>query len=212
MISKMFGYIRVSSKDQNENRQITNMLKEGIAERDLFIDKQSGKDFERPAYKTLKQVVRTGDTVVFDSITRMGRNMKETQKEYDWFIDNGIKLKFIKEPMINSTEDQDDILKEAIQKIVLTILTAFAEKEREDIRERQAEGIKDAKEKGKHLGRPKKGFDTLTKEQRSTLESGYSKWKSKEITGVQFAKDLQLTKNTFYKVIKEYEAQLTLAN
>ncbi|WP_426621030.1 recombinase family protein [Bacillus amyloliquefaciens] len=114
------------------------MLKEGIAERDLFIDKQSGKDFERPAYKTLKQVVRTGDTVVFDSITRMGRNMKETQKEYDWFIDNGIKLKFIKEPMINSTEDQDDILKEAIQKIVLTILTAFAEKEREDIRERQA--------------------------------------------------------------------------
>lgn len=207
MTQKTFGYIRVSSKDQNESRQIANMTKVGIDERDLFIDKKSGKNYDRPSYQTLKQIVRSGDTIVFDSITRMGRNMNDTLKEYDWFVDNGVKLKFIKEPMINTSEDQDDILKEAIQRIILTLLTAFAEKEREDIRERQAEGIEGAKKAGKHLGRPKMSYDTLTKEQKNTLVTNYPKWKSSEITGVQFAELLQLKKNTFYKIIKEYESK-----
>ena len=152
---KIFGYVRVSSKEQNEARQMETMRKEGIEERDIFIDKASGKNFERPQYQLLKQMVREGDTVVFDSITRMGRNMDDTMKEYKWFVENGVQLRFIKEPMINTSNEHDDVMKRAIQTIILTLLTAFAEKEREEIKTRQAEGISVAKAQGKHLGRPK---------------------------------------------------------
>ncbi|MBA9027602.1 recombinase family protein [Peribacillus huizhouensis] len=95
--------VRVSSKEQNEARQVETMKDKGIGERDIFIDKASGKDFVRPKYLLLKQMVREGDTVVFDSISRMGRNMNETLIEYDWFVKNGVKLCFIKEPMINTS-------------------------------------------------------------------------------------------------------------
>ncbi|TSI09253.1 recombinase family protein, partial [Bacillus sp. HY001] len=116
MTNKTFAYIRVSSKEQNEARQVETMKKEGINERDMYIDKASGKDFNRPQYQLLKQMVRKDDTVVFDSITRMGRNMDETLKEYEWFNKNGVILRFIKEPMINTNNEQDDIMKQAIQK------------------------------------------------------------------------------------------------
>lgn len=141
MAKKRFAYIRVSDKDQNEDRQVETMKKEGIEDRDVFIEKLSGKNFDRPNYQLLKQLVREGDEIVFDSITRMGRTMNETLKEYEWFVENGIDLKFIKEPMINTSNQQDDIIKIAIQKVILTILAAFAEKERTDSKVRQAEGI-----------------------------------------------------------------------
>ncbi len=116
MTNKTFAYIRVSSKEQNEARQVETMKKEGIDERDMYIDKASGKDFNRPKYQLLKQLVRKDDTIVFDSITRMGRNMDETLKEYEWFNENGVLLRFIKEPMINTNNEKDDVMKEAIQK------------------------------------------------------------------------------------------------
>lgn len=205
---KTFGYIRVSSKDQNEDRQRETMFKEGINERDLLIDKISGKDFNRPEYQLLKKMVRKGDIVVFDSITRMGRNMNDTMKEYEWFVENGIQLRFVKESMINTTNDKDDVMKQAIQKIILTLLTAFAEKERDEIRIRQAEGIAIAKAKGKHLGRPRLNLKSISKEQNQKLKQNYPAWKNKEITGVQFANMLELKKNTFYKILKEYESSL----
>lgn len=93
----------------------------------------------------LKQLVRQGDEIVFDSITRMGRSMKETLKEYEWFTEQGVQLSFIKEPMINTSHEQDDVIKQAIQRVILTVLAAFAEKERVDIKERQAEGIEIAR-------------------------------------------------------------------
>lgn len=200
MAVKKFGYVRVSSKDQNVERQIENMKKEGIQERDLFIDKMSGKNFDRPKYQALKQMVREGDIVVFDSITRMGRNMKDTMKEYEWFVENGVQLRFIKEPMINTSDDQDDVMKQAIQKIILTLLTAFAEKEREEIKVRQAEGIAVAKKNGKHLGRPK---TEITDE----FISVYDQWKKGEITGVEATKQAGLTKSTFYRLVKQYEGE-----
>ena len=103
VLKKRFGYVRIFSKDQNEARQIKNMLDAGISERDIYIDKQSGKNFDRPQYQALKDTsrLRESDTIVFDSITRMGRNMDETLKEYRWFVENGINLEFIKEPMIH---------------------------------------------------------------------------------------------------------------
>ncbi|TKH06574.1 recombinase family protein [Peribacillus simplex] len=119
---KIFEYVRVSSKEQNVVRQIETMKAEGIGERDMFIDKLRRKDFNRQKYQLLKQIVREGDTVVFDSITRMGRNMNETMSEYDWFVKNGVQQRFIKEPMINTSNEQEDIIKLAIQKIILTLL------------------------------------------------------------------------------------------
>lgn len=119
---KIFEYVRVSSKEQNVVRQIETMKAEGIGERDMFIDKLRRKDFNRQKYQLLKQIVREGDTVVFDSITRMGRNMNETMNEYDWFVKNGVQQRFIKEPMINTSNEQEDIIKLAIQKIILTLL------------------------------------------------------------------------------------------
>lgn len=193
---KRFAYIRVSDKDQNEDRQVETMKKEGIDDRDVFIEKMSGKNFERPKYQLLKQLVRQGDEIVFDSITRMGRTMNETLKEYEWFVDNGIQLKFIKEPMINTSTEQEDIIKQAIQKVILTVLAAFAEKERIDSKIRQAEGIQAAKAKGKHLGRPKA---VITKE----FEQAYKQWTNKEISAVEAMKIANMSKTTFYRKVKE---------
>lgn len=193
---KRFAYIRVSDKDQNEDRQVETMKKEGIDDRDVFIEKMSGKNFDRPKYQLLKQLVREGDEIVFDSITRMGRTMNETLKEYEWFVDNGIQLKFIKEPMINTSTEQEDVIKQAIQKVILTVLAAFAEKERIDSKIRQAEGIKAAKAKGKHLGRPKA---VITPE----FEQAYKQWTNKEISAVEAMKMANMSKTTFYRKVKE---------
>ncbi|MDG4850848.1 recombinase family protein [Peribacillus frigoritolerans] len=198
-ILKTFGYVRVSSKEQNEARQVETMKSQGIGERDMFIDKACGKDFDRPKYQLLKQMVREGDIVVFDSITRMGRNMNETMSEYEWFVKNGVLLRFIKEPMINTGNEQDDIMKQAIQKIILTLLTAFAEKERDEIKKRQAEGIDLAKKRGVKFGRPSL---VMPKD----WEKYYKQWKAKEITAVQFMETLGMAKATFYRKVKEYEA------
>jgi len=195
---KTFAYVRISAKDQNEARQLDTMKSEGINERDIFIDKASGKDFNRPQYQLLKQIVREGDTVVFDSITRMGRNMNETMSEYDWFVKNGVQLRFIKEPMINTSDNQDDIMKQAIQKIILTLLTAFAEKEREEIKTRQAEGIAVAMKKGIKFGRP-------SVETPKDWERHYKQWKAEKITAVQFMEAMNMKKTTFYRKVKEYE-------
>ncbi|MBM7654277.1 DNA invertase Pin-like site-specific DNA recombinase [Neobacillus cucumis] len=143
-------------------------------------------------------MVREGDTVVFDSITRMGRNMDHTMKEYKWFVKNGVQLRFIKEPMINTSNEHDDVMKRAIQTIILTLLTAFAEKEREEIKTRQAEGIAVAKAKGKHLGRPK---TEITQE----FEQAYKQWKENEITAVETMKKVNVPRSTFYRIVKEYE-------
>lgn len=203
---KKFAYIRVSSKDQNEDRQIDTMLALGVNERDLFIDKASGKNTDRPRYQAMKAVLRPGDTVIFDSITRMSRNMDDTKKEFEWFVSEGIALEFIQEPMLNTAgKDGDDVLQRAISDIILTLLAAFAEKEREDTRIRQREGIDAAQRRGKHLGRPRISYDTLSKVQQTTFINEYKRWKAKEQTAVQTFDNLEMTKSTFYKVVKEYE-------
>lgn len=198
MTTKRFGYVRVSSKQQNEARQMETMSKIGIEERDIFIDKQSGKDFDRPQYKALKSILRKGDTVVFDSITRMGRNMDDTQKEYRYFVENGINLQFVKEPMLDTDSQQEDVILKAIQQAVLVILSAFAQKEREEIKTRQAEGIAAAHKNGVKFGRP-------SLELPQNWESLYKRWKTEEIRAVDFMREVNMKKATFYKKVKEYE-------
>ncbi|ANS52107.1 integrase [Bacillus thuringiensis] len=200
---KKFGYVRVSSKDQNEERQIENMKYLGIEDRDIFIDKMSGKNMKRENYQMLKRLARTGDTIVFDSLTRLGRSMNDVLEEFRYFEQQRINLQFIKEPFINvnyNGETTNDVIQQAVQKATLTILSAFAEKERQDIKQRQAEGIALAKKKGKHLGRPPVQITDQFME-------AYREWQSGKMTAVGAMRKYDIKRSSFYKLVKEYEAQ-----
>ncbi|SFI39836.1 Resolvase, N terminal domain [Bacillus sp. 71mf] len=119
MKHKKFGYVRVSSKDQNEERQIQNMKDLGIEDRDIFIDKESGKNMERENYQMLKRLVRAEDTIVFDSLTRLGRNMNDALEEFRYYEKHRVNLQFIKEPYINvnyTGESTNGVIQSAIQK------------------------------------------------------------------------------------------------
>ncbi|MEK4936980.1 recombinase family protein [Bacillus sp. FSL K6-0042] len=204
MKHKKFGYVRVSSKDQNEERQIQNVKNLGIEERDIFIDKESGKNMERENYKMLKRLVRTGDTIVFDSLTRLGRNMNDTLEEFRYYEKHKVNLQFIKEPYINvnyTGESTNDVIQSAIQKATLTILSAFAEKERIDIKQRQAEGIALARKQGRRLGRPPV---EITEE----FTDAYKEWKSGSITAVGTMKKYGIKRSSFYKLAKQYEERM----
>ncbi|MED4653714.1 recombinase family protein [Bacillus pseudomycoides] len=201
---KKFGYVRVSSKDQNEERQIQNMKNLGIEERDIFIDKESGKNMERENYQMLKRLARTGDTIVFDSLTRLGRNMNDTLEEFRYYEKHKVNLQFIKEPYINvnyTGESTNDVIQSAIQKATLTILSAFAEKERIDIKQRQAEGIALARKQGRRLGRPPV---EITEE----FTDAYKEWKSGSITAVGAMKKYGIKRSSFYKLAKQYEERM----
>jgi DNA invertase Pin-like site-specific DNA recombinase len=208
MSKKTFFYIRVSSKDQNEARQLSEIKELGIEERDIFIDKESGKDFNRPQYQALKQCLREGDLLYIKSIDRFGRNSKEIKKEWEDITQN-IKadIRVIDMPLLDTTQHKD-ILGTFVSDLVLQVLAFVSERERDNILQRQAEGIKVAKAQGKHLGRPQLNLGTISKQQHHTLVQNYHKWKNKEITGVQFMKLLDLKKNTFYKILDEYENTL----
>jgi len=208
---KTFGYIRVSGKDQNEARQLTELLELGLDERDIFLDKLSGKDFNRPQYQTLKDRLREGDLLIIKSIDRFGRNSEEIKNEWK-YITKKIKadVKVLDMPLLDTTKYRDKgIDVDFIANLVLEVLSYVAEKERSNINQRQKEGIAIAKAQGKHLGRPKLDLTTLSKGQTDLLKENYPKWKeSKEITAVKFMEMLDLKKNSFYKIISEYEGTL----
>ncbi|MCM3724278.1 recombinase family protein [Neobacillus cucumis] len=205
MKNKIFGYIRVSSKDQNIDRQLNEMLELGINDRDIFIDKESGKNFNRPQYKALKQCLREGDLLYIKSIDRFGRNSKDIKKEWE-IITTEIKadIRVIDMPLLDTTQHKDT-LGTFVSDLVLQVLSFVAEKEREDINRRQREGIESAKAKGKHLGRPKISLESLNEKQKVILKTKYESWKKNEITAVEFMNKMDLKKNTFYKIMKEYE-------
>jgi DNA invertase Pin-like site-specific DNA recombinase len=208
MSNKTFAYVRVSSKDQNEARKLKEILDLGINERDIFIDKESGKDFNRPQYQALKQCLREGDLLYVKSIDRFGRNSKEIKREWEEITQN-IKadIKVLDMPLLDTTQYKDQ-LGTFVSELVLQVLAFVSERERENILQRQTEGIAVAKAQGKHLGRPQLNLSTISKKQRQALEKNYTKWKSKEIKGVEFMVLLELRKNTFYKIIGEYEKSL----
>lgn len=206
-MKKVFGYIRVSSKDQNIDRQLAEMKALGIDERDIYIDMESGKDFNRPMYQALKRTLRPGDLLYVKSIDRFGRNSREIKREWEEITqDIGADIRVIDMPLLDTTQHKDT-LGNFVSELVLQVLSFVAEKERENIRQRQAEGIAVAKAKGKHLGRPRLNLDTLAQEQRKLLAKYYPKWKDGEITAVNFMDIVGLKKSTFYKIVKEYEAQ-----
>lgn len=216
MSNKIFGYVRVSTKEQNEDRQVTAISEycknKGIElqERDIIIDKQSGKDFNRSGYQTLKiQLARPGDTIIIKELDRLGRDMDQIKEEWQELISKGINIIIIDTEILN-TSNKTDLEKTLISDIVFSLLSYMAEKERVKIRQRQLEGIAAAHSKGKHLGRPQLNLDTLDSWKVKAIEENYQKWKDGVFTAVKFMETVDLKRNTFYKIIKEYESKLSI--
>ncbi|PAF38834.1 DNA recombinase [Terribacillus saccharophilus] len=197
---RKFGYIRVSSKDQNEGRQKESMNNQGLDERDIFIDKQSGKDFNRVNYQLLKRIIRKGDILYIHSLDRFGRNKEEILQEWNDITKNiQADIIVLDMPLLDTTQYKDS-MGTFIADLVLQILSWMAQEERDRIRKRQREGIDVALQNGVKFGRPR--IDT-TEEFRQV----YKLWKSGEVTAVTAMKKLDLRKTTFYRLVKEYETE-----
>lgn len=217
MASKTFGYIRVSTADQNTARQEAKMKTLGIDERDIYIDHASGKDFNRPQYQNMKSRLREGDLIYVDALDRLGRNYEAIISEWKE-ITRKIQADIIvleNETLFDSRKfkamnSEDSQLGSLMEDQFLSLLSYVADQERKKILKRQKEGIAAARKSGKHLGRPAISLETLSKEQRAILEENFEKWQLKEIKAVEFMKMLGLKKNTFYKVVKEYKSFRTM--
>jgi DNA invertase Pin-like site-specific DNA recombinase len=198
-INKVFGYARISTDDQNEARQVEALLAAGVDERFIFIDKASGKDFNRAEYQVLIRALREGDTLIIKSIDRLGRNYKEITEQWRVITKEiNAYIKVLDLPLLDTTVHDKDLTSTFFADIVLQILSYVAETERLYIRQRQAEGIKLAIENGKQLGRPKKEFPPK-------FDEFYNSWKRGEITAVKAMGQLGLKRTTFYKLVKEKE-------
>lgn len=200
MAEKKFGYVRVSSKDQNEGRQVESLLAKGIEERDIFVDKQSGKNFDREGFQGLKQVLREGDILYLHSLDRLGRNKEGILNEWN-DITKKIKADIVvlDMPLLDTTKYKDS-MGTFIADLVLQILSWMAEEERERIRKRQREGIDLAMKNGVKMGRPK---TPITNE----FIEVYGRWKAGELKAVEAMKELKLTKATFYRLVNQYEGE-----
>lgn len=194
---KVYSYIRVSSKDQNESRQIEAMKELGIPAERIFIDKQSGKDFNRAEYQTLKRMLKDSPNslLVIHSIDRLGRNYKEILKEWqELTTECKADIKVLDMPLLDTTQYKD-LLGTFISDLILQVLSFVAEQERGNIRKRQEEGIATAKAQGKHLGRPKAEIT-------EKFITEWKKWKNGKITATQAIANANMTRTTFYKLSK----------
>ena len=198
MSNRTFGYARVSSKDQNEARQLKTFKDYGIDDRDIYIDKKSGKDFEREQYQLLKNILREDDLLVIQSIDRLGRNYEMIVNEWKDITKN-IKADIVVLDMpLLDTRQKKDLLGTFINDLILGLLSYVAQTEREKIKTRQRQGIDIALASGIKFGRPKidkpENFDSVIED-----------WKNKKITAREAMTLLNLKPNTFYSMVKEYK-------
>ena len=182
------GYIRVSTVEQNEERQTRALLEKGVEKENLFIDKQSGKNAERAQLKALLAFCRKGDVVITESISRIARNTKDLLTIIEQLTNKGVDFISLKESIDTSTPQG---------KFMLTVFGALAELERENILERQREGIEIAKSEGKYKGRKPIDYDE------AQMKALCKKWRAGEITATAAMKELGLKPNTFYRRVKE---------
>lgn len=202
MDSRTYYYARVSSKEQNLDRQIAAFNALGAQEREIIADKESGKDLERAGYQALKNaMLRKGDTLVVKSLDRLSRNKRDIKNELQYFKENGIRLKVIDLPttMMELPEGQEWVF-EMVNNILIEVLGTIAEQERETIRKRQAEGIKAAKQKGKKLGRPTLTFP-------ANWAEVYAAWKGGEITAKAAMEQTGIKRTSFYKLVGRSEKE-----
>ncbi len=193
-----YGYVRVSSKDQNQDRQMIAMRKLFIKEKNIFMDKQSGKDFDRPQYKKLVKKLKPDDLLYIKSIDRLGRNYDEILEQ--WRIltkEKRIDIVVLDMPLLDTRRGKD-LMGTFLSDIVLQVLSFVAENERTNIRSRQAEGIAAAKARGVRFGRPPKPLP-------ENYHSAYQRWKSGTITGTAAAKECGMPLSTFRYQAEIYE-------
>ena len=196
MDSKTFYYARVSSREQNLDRQIEAFKKLGADEREIICDKESGKNLDRTGYQALKTaMLRSGDTLIIKSLDRLSRNKTDIKNELQYFKDNNIRLKVIDLPttMMDLPEGQEWVF-EMVNNILIEVLGTIAEQERQTIRQRQREGINAAKAKGKHLGRPQLELP-------DNYEAVIAQWKNNDITARQAMRMLGVSKSSFYRMV-----------
>lgn len=197
-----YGYARVSSMEQNLDRQIL-ALKEYVAEENIITDKASGKNMQRDGYQALKGIfgLREGDTLYVTSLDRLSRNKEDIKQELQWFRDKKVRLKIIDLPtsLIEVPDGQQWII-DMIQNILIEVLSSIAEQERLTIRKRQREGIEAARKKGKHLGRPALVLP-------DNFPEVYNNWKKGEITAKKAMEVLGMKRTHFYKMVKEHEKE-----
>lgn len=200
-MSKVFNYIRVSSKEQNEARQVEAMNKwnkeNNVTNAIQLIDKATGTNTNRDKLQLMLQVLDKGDLVVIKSIDRLSRNYKECKQLWEQITNKGADIVVIDMPILDTRQNKD-LLGNLITDLFLTILGYVAEQETEFRKQRQAEGIAIAKAQGKHLGRPKATYP-------NNWNIVYNQWKHKEITGKEAMETMNLKRTTFYKLVKEYE-------
>lgn len=194
-----YGYARVSTKEQHEDRQISALFKVGVKKENIFIDKQSGKDFERPKYKKLLRKLKKGDIVFISSIDRLGRNYAEIMDQ--WRImtrEKQVDVVVLDMPLLDTRQKGDDLTGIFIADLVLQILSYVAQKERENIRARQAEGIAAAKARGVKFGRQKmelpQNFRTVA-----------ALWRKREIPLKEALEELKIGRTYFFKKVKELQ-------
>lgn len=189
------GYVRVSTVDQNEARQIEAMKTDGVEK--IYMDKKSGKDFNRPEYQKMISEMRKGDVLVIHSIDRLGRNYDEITEEWRKITKEiGADIIVQDMPLLDTTLNRD-LTGKLIADIVLQVFSYVAQRERESIRQRQREGIEIAKAQGKYKGRAKKEID------KELFENTKTRWQSGEITKVQFAEIMGISRGTLYKLLED---------
>ena len=200
MSNKKFGYARVSTAEQNEDRQVLELLEYGIEERDIYVDKQSGRSFERTNYMSLRNsILRNGDILVVKSIDRFGRNYSGIRTEWEYLTKTlGVDIVVLDTPILDTTRYKD-LLGSVITDIVLAVLSFGAQLEVDTKSKAQAEGIAAAHLKGVKFGRPKcsvKDWDIY-----------YPKWKQGEITAVECYRQLGVSASTFYRLVHKFESE-----
>ena len=195
-----YGYVRVSSREQNEDRQLDALREMEIAKRNIFIDKQSGKDFERPQYKRLVRKVKREDLIYIKSIDRLGRNYSEIQEQWRFLTkEKGADIVVLDMPLLDTRRGKD-LMGTFLSDIVLQVLSFAAENERTNIRQRQAEGIAAAKARGVRFGRPQINMPEYFGK---TVRS----WERKEITVEEAVRRCGVSESTFFRRLREYRAE-----
>lgn len=186
----IYGYVRVSTREQNEDRQLISMNEANVPAENIYMDKQSGKDFDRPSYKRLLRKLKRDDLLFIKSIDRLGRNYEEIQQQWRFITkDKGVDICVIDMPLLDTRRGKD-LVGTFLSDIVLQVLSFVAENEHTNIRQRQAEGIAAAKARGIRFGRPPKPLP-------DNFYSNYQKWRTGKITGTAAAKACDMPLSTF---------------
>ena len=187
---KIYGYIRVSTREQNEDRQWIALREVGVPEQNILLDKQSGKDFHRPQYRRLVRKLKKDDLLYIKSIDRLGRNYGEILEQWRLLTkEKGVDIVVLDMPLLDTRRGKD-LMGTFLSDIVLQVLSFVAENERVNIRQRQAEGIAAAKARGVRFGRPPKPLP-------ENFHSAYQRWRADKITGTAAAKECGMPLSTF---------------